>query len=66
MHEINKHLSGVQGRGTEGLHHERKGEEREPPRLNQGFHTDETEGEINDGAVGDETDGRWLKINTTR
>jgi len=66
MHEINKHLSGVQGHGTERLHHERKDEEGEPSGLNQGFHTDETEGETSDGAVGDETDGRGLKINTTR
>jgi len=66
MHEINKHLSGVQGHGTERLHHERKDEEGEPSGLNQGFHTDETEGETRDGAVGDETDGRGSKINTTR
>ena len=30
-----------------------------------GFHTDGTEGEIRDGALEDEAEGRWLKMNTT-
>lgn len=41
-------------------------EEEDSYREKRGFHTDETEGEIRSGALEDEANERWPKMNTNR
>ena len=63
MHEIKDYLSGIDNCGQR--ERVRKSWERSY-RDKQGFHIIGRRGGIRDGVLEDETDERWLMMNTTR